>query len=178
MKKIYITGVLGTGKSTIAKELEKRGLHVISIDAVKGLCCWRNKKTGKEMQYNFDGDKEWFENYGWTCDVEKLKELINIDEKIIIVTGIADNQNSYLDLFDKLFVLRCKPEIFLKRVIERKTDNLFGKSLQEREYLLGFYQDFEKDLLERGAVPVNAEMPIENVADKIIARIGGGKKAY
>ena len=63
MKKIYITGISGTGKSTIAKELEKQGVYTISIDEVNGLCCWRHKKTGEQVEYNANNDKDWFENY-------------------------------------------------------------------------------------------------------------------
>ena len=171
MKKVYITGVSGTGKSTIAKEFEKRGIFTISIDEVEGLCCWRNKKTGVRVEYHFDGGKDWFENYDWMCDSEKLKELINVEKDLVVVAGIAGNQNSYLSLFDKVFVLQCKPEIFIKRVIERDTNDAFGKTPSEQEFLLNLYQNFEKDLLTKGAISINTENPIETVTEEVISII-------
>lgn len=77
MKKIYIIGVSGTGKSTLTKELEKRRYNAISIDAVKGLCCWKNRKTGAAERYNFNGSREWLENHGWMCDVEKRFSFVD-----------------------------------------------------------------------------------------------------
>ncbi len=150
MKKIYITGVSGTGKSTINKELDKRGIFNISIDAVKGLCSWQNKQTGEKVEYHFDGDAAWFEKYDWTCDIEQLKKLMNVNKELVVVTGIAGNQNNYLPLFDKIFLLQCRQKTFIKRLVERKTDNLFGKNPTEQEFLINFYQGFEKDLISRG----------------------------
>ena len=62
MKKVYITGVSGTGKSTITEELARRGIFAVSTDAIEGLCCWRNKKTREKIKYDFNGDENWFEN--------------------------------------------------------------------------------------------------------------------
>jgi adenylylsulfate kinase-like enzyme len=47
MRKVYITGVSGTGKTTTAKELQKRGFYVISIDEVDNLCSWIDQETGE-----------------------------------------------------------------------------------------------------------------------------------
>lgn len=170
MKKIYITGISGTGKSAVARELEKRGIYAISIDEIDGLCCWRNKKTGEQVEY-FDGGKNWFENYDWMCDAEKLKELMNVDKDLVIVAGIAGNQNSYLSLFDKIFVLHCKPEIFITRVLERDTNDGFGKSPSEQEFLLNLYQGFEKDLIDKGAIQVNVEKSVSEVVVEILSKI-------
>ncbi len=170
MKKIYITGVSGTGKSTIAKELKRKGIYAFSIDEVDGLCDWKNKKTGEAVRYNFDGNQDWFDQNGWMCDAEKLKELMNVNEEIVVVAGIASNQNEYLTLFEKVFVLQCKKETFIHRLMTR-TDNLFGKKLSEQESLINFYQGFEKKLVDAGAISINAENPIDKVIDDILTKI-------
>ena len=171
MQKVYITGVSGTGKSTVVKELERRGIFTISIDEVEGLCCWRNKKTGKQVEYHFDGGENWFKSYDWMCDAEKLKELMNLGKDLVVIAGIAGNQDSYLSLFDKIFVLQCKPETFIKRVIERETNDGFGKNPSEQEFLLNIYRGFEEDLLMKGAISVNTEQSLEKVADEIISKM-------
>ncbi len=42
MKKIYITGISGTGKSTIIEKLIKKGINAIDLDS--NFCCWKDKK--------------------------------------------------------------------------------------------------------------------------------------
>ena len=51
MQKIYITGISGTGKTAIAKELQQRGFYTISIDEVPNLCIWINKETKEKVLY-------------------------------------------------------------------------------------------------------------------------------
>ena len=96
---------------------------------------------------------------------------MNTGKDLVIVTGIAGNQNSYLSLFDKVFVLQCKPETFIKRVIERDTNDGFGKSPSEQKFLVNLYQVFEKDLIDRGAIEVNVEKSVREVVEEIISKI-------
>jgi broad-specificity NMP kinase len=43
--KILITGIAGTGKSTIVPALQERGITAIDLHDVPGLCFWQNKKN-------------------------------------------------------------------------------------------------------------------------------------
>ncbi len=79
MKKIYITGVSGTGKTTIAKELEKRGYYGISIDEVKDLCSWINRETGQKGGWkDADMNLEFVDKHNWICD--NVKERCNTNK--------------------------------------------------------------------------------------------------
>ncbi|PIR97266.1 MAG: hypothetical protein COT91_02300 [Candidatus Doudnabacteria bacterium CG10_big_fil_rev_8_21_14_0_10_41_10] len=59
MSKYYITGISGTGKSTLAEELKKRGFFTIDIDIEKDLCCWRNKKPGRKLIISLASAAVW-----------------------------------------------------------------------------------------------------------------------
>src|SRR5436309_1249680 len=100
--KIYITGVSGTGKSAIAKELEKRGILAFSIDEAEGLCNWVDRKS-QEIDNNYIPSIDWLNAHDWICNVEKLKKLLDSGKDLVIVTGISTNQDEYLNLFDKIF---------------------------------------------------------------------------
>lgn len=169
MKKIYITGVSGTGKTTLVTEFNKRGIFAIDIDSTDGLCNWRNKITKEKTGLGVG--KEWLDAHEWFCDEDKLKDLVdNSNQEIVIVCGMPMNQDDFLDFFDKIFVLQCNEETFLNR-INTRTDNDFGKEEAEREFMLGLYQDFEQDLINSGAISINTERPIETVADDILSKI-------
>ena len=168
--KIYITGIPGVGKSSLIKELKKRGMPAFDLDSIKGLCQWKNKKTGKNAKWFSGVEKDWFENYDQLCDKIKLKNLIKGKNKVFIA-GLVSNQNNFLDLFDKIFLLRCKKRTFLKRILERK-DNQFGKSSIEQKMLAEWHKEFEQDTMKKGAEPIDAEKSISDITKEILSKSG------
>ncbi len=55
--------------------------------------------------------------------------------------------------------------------MNRKGDDEFGKTPEERQYVLNFYKDFEQKLIAKGAIVINAEEPLEVIVDNIISKI-------
>jgi broad-specificity NMP kinase len=168
--KIYITGVSGTGKSTISKELKKRGIVSFDIDSISGLCHWRNKETGKRAQYKPGIGKVWINAHGWVCDLERLKNFLKKHKENIVVVGITANQSDYLSLFDKVFLLHCSEKTLADRLKNRKS-NEFGKDIVERKQVLNWYKDFQEKTIKQGAMPIDTEGDILDVVDKIISKI-------
>lgn len=168
MRKVYITGVSGTGKTTIAKELEKRGFYVISIDEVDNLCFWIDQETGenhggKEAEMSLD----FVDAHDWICDIEYLNKLLNKDVDIAFVSGMATNQDEFLHIFDKVLLLQCSPETFCKRIDDR-TNNDFGKDEEVKKQIVGRCESYAEKMLTLGAIPINTEKPIEEVVDEVI----------
>ena len=169
MSKIYITGISGTGKTSIANRLNEKGIKAFSIDEVPDLCHWVSKVDGKIVDYEAKLDRTFIESHQWVCNIGTLKNLI--DQKgTVVVLGLAENQNEFLPLFDKVILLRCKPETFLKRINERK-DNVFGQDKSAQEYLLSTYEKYENDMLQNGAVSINVEEPLNTVIENILREI-------
>lgn len=136
------------------------------MDEAAHLCHWVSKVDGKIVNYEAKLDRTFIESHKWVCDIKKLKNYIN-QEGTVVVLGLADNQNEFLSLFDKVILLQCKPEIFLKRIGERK-DNVFGKNKSAQEYLLSTYETYENDMLKNGAIPINVEQPLDMVVESIL----------
>ena len=169
MKKIYVTGMPGEGKTTIAKELSKRDIHAIDMDSTPGLCSWINKKTGKPEKCKTP-DEKFVQNHSWLADVEKLKELMKTEKDTVVVFGIIGNQDEYLNLFDKVILLHSKSDTFIKRVLGRK-DNTYGKDPVVRQHMLDVYKDFEIHLLDENARVVNTDHELKQVVEEIIKEI-------
>src|ERR1035437_5827664 len=103
MRRYYITGTQGTGKTTVAKELQKRGFTVFDTDTYGGLCYWKNKVTGEKVTSKTGDRKEWLELHQWYCNPSKLKGLLPEQNKgDIFFVGISENQPEYIDFFDKI----------------------------------------------------------------------------
>lgn len=167
MKKYYITGVSGTGKSTLTETFKKRGLNSVDLDS--GFCKWRNIETGEEANIKEKGVPGFYDKNDWYCDLEKLTELLKDQTGPLFVFGACANQNDFLHYFDKLFLLKCSPEVFSKR-IDLRTNNNYGKLPSEKENELRWFEEFNESVTKNGAIAINAENPPDQVAEEIIAQ--------
>jgi dephospho-CoA kinase len=176
MKKIYVTGIGGTGKSTVAKRLNEIGIPAIDIDKEKeiGLCSWVHKKTGENAgRWHSERGAEFLETHDYICDPEKLKQLMNQYEgksDVVVVVGLSDNQKDFLNLFDKVIFFDCDIETFLSRIDQRE-DNQFGKGEAERRMILEWYPELKQEMIELGAIVINVDDTPEHVLEKVISQI-------
>ena len=168
--KIFITGISGVGKSSVAEKLFQHGIPSIDIDNIEGLCRWVNNTTHEIKAWNPGMTQEWYENHKYICDEEKLINLMNQYNGMVVVVGLPSNRHDLLHLFNKIFLLQCGEETFLKRIDER-TSHDFGKNIREKENILSWYKNFEEKMLEKGAIAINTEEPLNDVVDKIIKHI-------
>jgi dephospho-CoA kinase len=167
--KIYITGISGTGKTTIARELEKRGISSMSIDEVPGLCHWINNADGSTVDYDAVLNAEFINAHEWVCDEAYLQKLI-AHKASVVVLGLAFNQDNFLHLFDKVLLLTCSPETFIAR-INARDDNDFGKDASAQKLILDSYKTFEDQMLQKGAIALDVEGTISDVVEKILLHL-------
>lgn len=165
--KIYITGVSGSGKSSIARYLRDKGVFAVDID--DEFAQWVNKNTKQPGDWNHERSDEWYSQHGWTCNIEKLKQLLSENENIVVV-GAAVNQDEYLLFFDKIYFLDVPPETMIARMIER-TDNPFGKNTVEQNRVILWQKSYGKEMREKGAISIDAEGTLEEIAKIIIANL-------
>lgn len=170
MKRFYITGMSGVGKSSVSELLNQRGIYSIDIDAVEGLCSWVNRDTHEASKWQPGIGSAWLNVHDWVCDKSKLIKLMDRNENIVVVVGSASNQTEYLNLFDKVFLLHCDEEIFIKR-IKKRTNNDFGKHKSEEKKILNWFKNFEEEMLNKGAVYINTNPPLAKVVDQIVSKL-------
>ena len=153
MKKIAITGSLGTGKSTILKILQNLGFSTFSCDeVVKNLYKDPDiqKKIieifGKEI-LSIDGKlnkrkilekilennklKEKLESLFHPLVKEKLLEFIRErkEEKIIFAEVPLLFEVGWEDLFDEIWVITCSPLTQKERILKKGLEEKLGEKL-------------------------------------------------
>jgi len=164
-----ITGVAGTGKSTLAKELRRRGYAAYDTD--EGFSYYANKETGERATRPHEPTPEWYEQHHRIFDENILENLFKKHrDETLFICSIAANQSKYYPEFDKLFLLTAPNEIITHRLGTR-TNNYFGKHPLELQRVIGRHQQFDEELLADGAVAIDSTRPIEAVADQILSEI-------
>lgn len=167
-KRYYITGVSGTGKSTLTQELKRRGLNAVDLDT--GLCSWKNTRTLEEA-IAIDKDRDdFYHKNDWYCDEEQLHKLLKEQNGDLFVFGACANQDEFLQFFNKIFLLKCNPDTFTKRILLR-TNNDYGKHPAELRNELQWFEEFNNHLIAQGAVVINVEAFVEDVIDEIISHL-------
>ena len=168
--KVFVGGMSGTGKSTVANELTKRGFCTIDIDHVPGLCSWVDKDTREKVESsNIESvDDAFMEQHDYECDTEILRKMVDQAEDLVFVFGNVGDNSSLIPLFDKVFLLQCLPETLLERLKTRDT-NSFGKDETVHQRVLDWCKRFDVLMLDAGAVPISTEDSLDVVIENLIS---------
>jgi broad-specificity NMP kinase len=169
--KTLITGVAGTGKSTIAIALRERGFFTVDFSDIKYMCFWQDVNTGERVEYSPVDSKEWFADKKRICDIEVLKEILAQQEEVVIAGVASGNDAEYLPLFDKVILLQCSAQDNVHRLQTRNNPSGYGKTKTEQEDNIEWQKNFDPRLLAYGAIPVSTEGELDKVVDKIIVLI-------
>ncbi|MGC4940635.1 AAA family ATPase [Kribbella sp. DT2] len=149
MARILVTGMSGTGKSTVLRVLAGRGHKVVDTDAGEW-CEWTTDEQG---------NREW----GWRA--EAINQLLDQHEDLF-VAGCESNQGEFYPRFDKVVLLSAPVEVMLQRIDQRK-DNPYGKSAEERALVLMHLEVVEPLLRASADVEIDTSGPLEGVVDRL-----------
>ncbi len=175
--KILITGIAGSGKTTIATELNRLGYSATDLDT-NGTCAWVNKKSGLETEYSEASGPQWIDEHRWQVIVPKLTALLSrfpTDRKLFVTGKIARMQVKEMStLFDIIFLLRPDDLIIDERLAQRTSNHKnFAKTTQEREVILRNRHEFEKACLDSGALVISNNGSLQSVIGEILGKIKG-----
>jgi dephospho-CoA kinase len=162
--KIYVTGVSGSGKSSIVRALTARGVRAIDLD--EGYCHWKHRASGEQVGWEPGSSDEWYDAHGWICSIDDLTEALEGSADVVVV-GLSSNQEEYLPLFDKIIILHSEPETIVAR-INARTDNEYGKHPKEQQRLLNWRETYEKEMVAKGAILLDGERHIDEVVEDVL----------
>jgi len=169
---VLITGVSGSGKTTIAAELVKRGHDARNMDAIEGLCSWVNLATGKSEPDNREKDPDWLVTHDWYWDRNRLFELLS-ESKNTFFCGSSGNQAEFYSMFGKVILLEMDAKLIKERVLNGNRDHSYGRMPGEMDAILGYFEDFQDGAKAAGAVVINAGNPLANVVELVLAESVG-----
>ncbi len=167
----YITGVSGSGKSTVMAELKRRGYEAYDIDT-DGFATYYHVGTWEKADGGHTAAErtpEWRAQHEWKVPPEKVQELRDKSiGKTVFLCGVAANDADFWDVFTKVFCVYVPPEEVERRVLDREYAEDFGKNPHELASILEWANYAKQQYEELGAVIIDATQPPKKVANDIL----------
>ncbi|MGS2644349.1 AAA family ATPase [Streptosporangium sp. LJ11] len=163
IRNYLVEGVSCTGKTSVCKELRRRGYHAINGDTE--LAYQGDPETGRPT------DSLAHENHIW--QVDKVRALVaDPDEAMTFFCGGSRNFSHFIDLFDGVFVLEVDLDTLNQRLDQRPEDE-WGSKPVERELIVRLHRT--KEDIPKNGVPIDATAPLAHVVDEIVRRTEANK---
>ena len=160
-KKILVTGVAGSGKSSLQRMFNKKGYQTSDID--DGFAEWRNKDSGKTEEYKPD-DPEWLNQVYWALRTDALRDrLKDAADQSIAIFGSTNDLHNYADLFDTVYLLEYPDDEAVKERLASRPRG-FGRVDHERDSVLSYYKQYQDQMKSIGAVCIGYEVPLDQKA--------------
>jgi shikimate kinase len=153
MTRVLITGMSGTGKSTLLDELAARGYPAVDTD------------YGDYFEL-VDGERLWRADR-----IEALLRSAPADgEGVLFVQGTTRNQGGFYPWFDHVVLLSAPAEVLIDRLAHRTT-NPYGKNPAELAETLEYLDTVEPLLRASATLEVVTTVPVPDVADTVLAHV-------
>lgn len=154
-----VEGLSGTGKTSVAEELQRRGFQAVHGD--RELAYAGDPSTGEPVEGG------GHENHLW--DVARVRALVaDRTESVTFFCGGSRNFPQFLDLFDGVFVLRVDLDTLNRRLDARPDAEWGGGEPTERARVVRWHVSGED--VPRDATTIDATAPLERVVDEILRR--------
>lgn len=163
MKRVLLTGMSGTGKSTVIRALAARGYKAVDAD-YDGLS--ELVSVPEDEPTGLDPGQDWV----WRED--RIRDLLATeDAEVLFLAGCAPNQGKFYPQFHHVILLTAPAHVIVERLAAR-TDNPYGKRPEEVARVLRLRETIEP-LLRRGAGHViDTSAPLDRVVAEVL-RIAG-----
>ncbi|MBR1122300.1 AAA family ATPase [Bradyrhizobium lablabi] len=159
MKRVLITGMSGTGKSAVTRELLARGHRAVDLDTPE----WSEwvDATPSDTPTPAEG-KDWI----WREDrVRKL--LLKQDRALLFISGCAENMTRLYPLIDLIILLSAPVATLMKR-LEARSANGYGRTDEERQKVCELLATIEPLLRQSADHQIDTSGPVEDTVDEIL----------
>ncbi len=148
--RVLITGMSGTGKSSVIGELRKHGFQAIDMD----------ESGWSEF---VDGNQLWSE--------DRLQQALDdTGDAPLFISGCAENQGKFYPQLTDVILLSAPADVIKERLLTRKT-NSYGKRPEEMTEVLGYLETVEPLLRLGATLEIVTTIPLEAVVEQLLEHV-------
>ena len=163
VKRVLLTGMSGTGKSTVIAELAKRGYKAVDADydgLSEVMIVPEDEPTGLEPGQD------------WVWREERIQALLSTDDAdMLFLGGTSPNQGKFYPQLDHIILLTAPVDVIVERLAAR-TNNPYGIRPEEVARVLDLTQTIEPLLRKGAGAEIDTSIPLDQVVAKVLQIVG------
>lgn len=142
-----ISGLPGTGKTSVCNELLTRGHNAIDADRIFG------HQSGND----------------WLWDKSSVEKVTgDTSDETVFICGSASNRDEYIPLFERVFILHVD-DATLEHRLRHRSNNNFGKDPVVLARQIARNQGVKEYSIKRGRIVIDATQSVDRVVNNILA---------
>lgn len=160
MKRVLITGMSATGKSSIITELSARGFEAVDLDTPEW-SHWVDADPADTLTPATGKDWVWRE--------DRVRELLSAPrERPLFVSGCAENMERLFPWIDRIVLLSAPLPTILERLGQRGP-GAYGCTEEEQQNVVALISTVEPLLRESADLEIATTKSLSETADEIAA---------
>jgi shikimate kinase len=159
MKRVLITGMSGTGKSSVIRELAARGYQAYDLDTPEW-SEWSDTDPSDVLTPAQGRDWVWRE--------DRVRTLLSRPEdRTLFIGGCAENMGQLFPLIDAVVLLSAPVATIMERLRTRSPGS-YGSVAEERRRVSDLISTIEPLLRKSADYEIDTRRPIHATVDEIL----------
>jgi len=162
MKRILLTGMSGTGKSTVIRELAARGYKAVDADCDEFSQWMKVNGDASTLASPVEVGRDWV----WRED--RIQDLLSTeDADMLFLSGCAENMPKFFPQFDSIVLLSAPADVIVER-LRTRTGNQYGKQPSEIARVLDLVESVEPLLRRAAGHEIDTSVSLEKVVATVL----------